>query len=221
MSSTVECPICHTYFASSVISAHVNSCLNDIEEKEHDKKPLKRQSSSSWDFLTAPSKSSKVSAGTIGRSRTIPPKINQKSMLPNSSTSGNVSTGEPSISIDCDAYLDTEGPLKKTAKYSEKNETVNNNHVKEFYDQREPQANCFFDKLSKNTTKQSADNNIPLASKMRPSDLKNFFGQSQAVKKNSLLHNIISLSENIPSMIFWGPPGCGKVYKLRFLFKNL
>ncbi|RUS73385.1 hypothetical protein EGW08_018863 [Elysia chlorotica] len=62
---------------------------------------------------------------------------------------------------------------------------------------------------SKIKSKQSSEN-IPLAAKMRPCDLEHFVGQSQAIKKNSLLYNILSFSEKVPSMILWGPPGCGK-----------
>jgi len=49
----------------------------------------------------------------------------------------------------------------------------------------------------------------PLASKMRPKTLDDFAGQSHLVGENSPLRNFIEKS-TIPSMIFWGPPGCGK-----------
>ncbi len=55
-------------------------------------------------------------------------------------------------------------------------------------------------------------NNIqqkPLADRMRPRDLNNFFGQNKIVGKNSLLEKSIKV-DRLPSMIFWGPPGCGK-----------
>ena len=44
---------------------------------------------------------------------------------------------------------------------------------------------------------------------MRPSALDEFVGQKHLVDKNAILHKIIT-SGNIPSMIFWGPPGVGK-----------
>jgi len=52
-------------------------------------------------------------------------------------------------------------------------------------------------------------NNKPLADRMRPDKLDEFVGQEELVGKNSFLKNAIK-SGNIPSMIFWGPPGSGK-----------
>ena len=52
-------------------------------------------------------------------------------------------------------------------------------------------------------------NNIPLAERMRPQNLDEFLGQQRILGETSMLRSAI-LSGNVPSMIFWGPPGCGK-----------
>ncbi|XP_075733335.1 ATPase WRNIP1-like isoform X3 [Rhipicephalus microplus] len=44
---------------------------------------------------------------------------------------------------------------------------------------------------------------------MRPSSLDEFIGQSGVLGDQSLLRQLIT-SNRIPSMILWGPPGCGK-----------
>ncbi len=49
----------------------------------------------------------------------------------------------------------------------------------------------------------------PLADRMRPKDFPDFFGQAELVGEQSFLRKIIQ-SDQIPSMIFWGPPGVGK-----------
>jgi len=49
----------------------------------------------------------------------------------------------------------------------------------------------------------------PLADRMRPRSLEEFVGQSDLLGENSLLRRLIS-QDRVPSMIFWGPPGCGK-----------
>lgn len=51
--------------------------------------------------------------------------------------------------------------------------------------------------------------NQPLAARLRPNNLDEFFGQTHLLGNQKVLRNII-LSGNIPSMIFWGPPGVGK-----------
>ena len=49
----------------------------------------------------------------------------------------------------------------------------------------------------------------PLASRMRPTSLEEFVGQEHLIGKDRILRKIIE-SDNITSMIFWGPPGVGK-----------
>jgi len=49
----------------------------------------------------------------------------------------------------------------------------------------------------------------PLAERMRPRSLDEFLGQEHLLDRNAPLRKIIE-SGNIPSMIFWGPPGVGK-----------
>lgn len=50
---------------------------------------------------------------------------------------------------------------------------------------------------------------IPLAERMRPQTLDELAGQEHLVSKGSILRTAIE-NGNIPSMIFWGPPGVGK-----------
>lgn len=53
------------------------------------------------------------------------------------------------------------------------------------------------------------NNHIPLAMKIRPQSLEEFFGQEELLGENSFFQNAIE-GDKIPSMIFWGPPGTGK-----------
>jgi len=59
-------------------------------------------------------------------------------------------------------------------------------------------------------------NNQPLADRMRPKDIKNFIGQEQIIGSKSILRQVLATG-NIPSMIFWGPPGCGKTTLARIV----
>ena len=49
----------------------------------------------------------------------------------------------------------------------------------------------------------------PLATRMRPTSLNGFVGQEHIIGKGRVLRRAIE-ADHIPSMIFWGPPGCGK-----------
>lgn len=50
---------------------------------------------------------------------------------------------------------------------------------------------------------------IPLAERMRPKTLDEFIGQEHLVGNGAVLRTLIG-RQQIPSMIFWGPPGVGK-----------
>jgi len=49
----------------------------------------------------------------------------------------------------------------------------------------------------------------PLAAKMRPKNLDEFVGQKHLVGAGKMLRRLID-ADNVPSMVFWGPPGVGK-----------
>jgi putative ATPase len=58
----------------------------------------------------------------------------------------------------------------------------------------------------------------PLATRMRPNSLNAFVGQEHIIGKGRVLRRAIE-ADRIPSMIFWGPPGCGKT-TLAFIIAN-
>lgn len=51
--------------------------------------------------------------------------------------------------------------------------------------------------------------NRPLAEILRPTTLDDVIGQEHLVGKNGIIRKLLS-SNFLPSMVFWGPPGCGK-----------
>lgn len=53
------------------------------------------------------------------------------------------------------------------------------------------------------------NSSAPLASRLRPDTLEDFVGQEHLLGEGKLLRRIID-SDQIPSLIFWGPPGVGK-----------
>jgi putative ATPase len=52
-------------------------------------------------------------------------------------------------------------------------------------------------------------NKKPLADRMRPRNLDEYLGQEEIIGKGKLLRTAIK-NDNLPSIIFWGPPGSGK-----------
>ncbi len=59
----------------------------------------------------------------------------------------------------------------------------------------------------------------PLAEKMRPTCLDDFYGQEEIVGDNSPIKRMIE-TDNISSMILWGPPGVGKTTIAKIIAKS-
>ena len=51
--------------------------------------------------------------------------------------------------------------------------------------------------------------NVPLAVRLRPHTLDEFVGQNHVLGEGKILRRAI-VSKRVPSLILWGPPGCGK-----------
>jgi len=60
---------------------------------------------------------------------------------------------------------------------------------------------------------------IPLAEILRPKTLEDFFGQTDIIKENSAVWNLLK-SGRLFSLILWGPPGCGKTTLARIISKE-
>ncbi|MEW6434561.1 MAG: replication-associated recombination protein A [Myxococcota bacterium] len=69
-----------------------------------------------------------------------------------------------------------------------------------------------FDHAAEEETKAQA----PLAERMRPTRLEDYVGQEHLTGEGRLLRRAIELDQ-VPSMIFWGPPGTGKTTLARII----
>ncbi len=59
----------------------------------------------------------------------------------------------------------------------------------------------------------------PLAERMRPSGINDFFGQEHLVGNGRILRTMIE-ADRLSSLIFWGPPGCGKTTLAHIIAKE-
>ncbi len=60
----------------------------------------------------------------------------------------------------------------------------------------------------------------PLAERLRPRDLEEFVGQSHLLGRGKVLNTLLTQG-TIPSLILWGPPGCGKTTLARIFAQRL
>ena len=64
-----------------------------------------------------------------------------------------------------------------------------------------------------------SDASLPLAARLRPQTLEEYCGQQHLLGKGKVLRRLIE-SDNIGSMIFWGPPGVGKTTLARIIARR-
>ncbi len=60
------------------------------------------------------------------------------------------------------------------------------------------------------STTATVSSSIPLYESMRPSCIDHFIGHEDIMGKGCIMKHITETG-SVPSMILWGPPGCGKV----------
>ncbi len=60
----------------------------------------------------------------------------------------------------------------------------------------------------------------PLAERLRPQTLNQFVGQSHLLGPGKILSRLLA-SQKLPSLILWGPPGCGKTTLAKILAKTV
>jgi putative ATPase len=67
--------------------------------------------------------------------------------------------------------------------------------------------------------KSGRESNPPLAERMRPTTLAEFVGQEQIMAPHKLLGRLLRHGR-MQSLIFWGPPGCGKTTLARLIAQH-
>ena len=74
----------------------------------------------------------------------------------------------------------------------------------------DPKPNSSAASTTKSTEKKKPVVFAPLSDRMRPTDFSSYSGQEKTLGRNSFLQSCLSNISKLPSLIIWGPPGCGK-----------
>uniref|UniRef100_A0A182N2G0 UBZ4-type domain-containing protein n=1 Tax=Anopheles dirus TaxID=7168 RepID=A0A182N2G0_9DIPT len=193
-SPKTACPVCEKWFPTAKIEQHVDECLTQssarsespilvVTEPETSRTPARQQQTA---------KDAKRNFSIFERSPKPAKRTRSHDSAAAVSSSQAVKPSQQTseqIDIDSDdEEHQSEGEPKKKPKtaITQTNETA-----------------------PKPTPQLPPDSNIPLAERVRPTNIEDYVGQEQIVGPSTILRTLLDTG-TIPSMILWGPPGCGK-----------
>ncbi|XP_077412819.1 ATPase WRNIP1 [Vanacampus margaritifer] len=181
-SDSVQCPVCFKDFTSDAINGHLDVCL--LESDADSGPPMKKFcSEAAGDHHTAPS-------GVFTMFHSNKGKSSHQNETNTSSANKQAGGGafnkgvKRSFPAEVQAEPECSGTRKRTD-----GQTLNATPT-----------------LS---LRALITLNKPLAEMLRPNTMEEYFGQSKVVGEQTLLRSLLDCQE-IPSLILWGPPGCGK-----------
>ncbi|XP_030218900.1 ATPase WRNIP1 isoform X1 [Gadus morhua] len=212
---SVQCPVCSKGFKPSKINAHLDRCLQDDVDRcpstmDEGRPPLKkpRVTTASPPPVPVSTANGTPTRGLRGTSSTVfslfqnkkqnvsvqgerSPSFSEKLQQPPPSSSSAVSKGvkrtapgdiEPG-QPDADPTIMPSPPSSQLTLVKTSTEAV--------------------------PSRTFLTTDKPLAETLRPKTLEEYFGQNKVVGEHTLLRSLLE-SQDIPSLILWGPPGCGK-----------
>ena len=206
-SESVQCPVCSKGFKPSKINAHLDRCLQDDADRcpstvDEGGPPLKkpRVAAASPPPVGLPVNGTPT-RGLRGTSSTVFSLFQNKKH--NVSVQGEQQPGSSSSAV-------SRG-VKRTAPGDTEPGQTDADHTMP----SPPSTSLTSVKKSTEAvpSRTFLTTDKPLAETLRPKTLEEYFGQNKVVGEHTLLRSLLD-SQDIPSLILWGPPGCGKVIHL-------
>ncbi|XP_072024367.1 ATPase WRNIP1-like [Amphiura filiformis] len=211
--ATATCPICSKLLPFSDINTHIDSCLANVEVEPPNTAQKRKRDNEDPGVSDQPKK--KSAWGSLLRN---PMKTSQKKQLSDDKTkqrktSTSFSKDAKSEINDTKCSGNEKSPKTSDDLNSEQSEVEVLPSGKLGQSRNGKSYNSLSTaSLSSSSQQPKSKPKVdfrPLPERMRPKQLGDYIGQSKAVGRNSMLRRLLEADE-VPSMILWGPPGCGK-----------
>lgn len=216
-----QCPICSKSFPVSQLYKHVNSCLDNQESK---KSPSEEASEDTSGKAETPALKKRNTLSALGL-KADTSSLSQKKAK-------KTETKKPSLTSKLLEQKRLQAEIRKRDKeipLEEQFKAIAEDAMTQSRTQEKPLANDIeetklqkeskFLQKAKEIKELKRQASIPLAHRLRPKSLDDFFGQEKLVGENGALRNIIQ-ADIIPSFLLWGVPGIGKTSLARIIAKT-
>ncbi|KAM6989149.1 ATPase WRNIP1 [Tautogolabrus adspersus] len=217
---SVQCPVCFKDFTPSSINGHLDVCLlstsaDSIPSTTDESEPPLKKSRTSGEAVSPrpgvnrPSANSPTSSSSSASvSGTPTPSSSSlfslfqanKSKVPSQSERNGVMLGKQN-----DASAVNKG-IKRNLQIDSEPEPAGKENLKS---QLSGSLGPIVKASNKIPPRSLLTMDKPLAETLRPHTLEEYFGQNKVVGQETLFRSLLD-SQEIPSLILWGPPGCGK-----------
>ncbi|XP_035286976.1 ATPase WRNIP1 [Anguilla anguilla] len=204
----VQCPVCLGDFEASAINAHLDNCLlNDA------KSPTSGTDGDSASESGPPHKKCRISSVSASENSDAP--------AGTANPESKVHRGAPSSVFTMFQRNKAQNQSERNKFFSSKQTVPSANSIGAKRAALEEKECMSPHRVKNDGTAMSGltptclpahsllDSGKPLAELMRPNTLEEYFGQNKIVGESTLIRSLLD-SQEIPSLILWGPPGCGK-----------
>lgn len=178
--TTALCPVCYDTFDKDEIEMHVNKCIFLNTEMDHNETQQKRKRTTSL--------------------------LNDAASTSNSTANDKYSPSKKTKSNNVSLARFVQQHSKSNSEVQEVN---NFEPIDSFIDCLKESSDFLEESDCKENITRKLTFSVPLAIQVQPKNINEFFGQNHILGKESVLRKLLEKGE-VPNMILWGPPGCGK-----------
>ncbi|XP_033104616.1 ATPase WRNIP1-like [Anneissia japonica] len=223
--SDVECPICGISVNCNFINAHVDICLKSGKAEELPPPPSNQKGSLDETPLCSPNtttiSSTKATVRSSDDGTTVHPPASKKLRVEGKSEHlanqwQSIFRQPQNKNQASSVSPHRTAKSQKTAQLKEQTSSIKDMSVSSIEsftpnvtDSSKSDCRLNVQSTSSVDSKQKANQSVPLAERMRPVDFGEYIGQHQAIGRHSALRTLLE-TDQVPSCILWGPPGCGK-----------
>lgn len=217
------CPICFKKFNKLVLEHHVNTCLDSQEVVPPKQSETIQVKETSQEKPLSQTRNQPNIFNALGlHTQPLKPKLTEE----NGNSQPNEESKRPRVASG-DARVktsDTDNQSKTNISSKRSIEETNDNRANKIsrttsWPTAGKSRSMENDRSNADLARMKKEARMPLAERLRPTTLSEYYGQEKLVGPSGILRNFIE-SDQLPSFVLWGVPGTGKTSLARIIINS-